>query len=153
MKKSSNLNKENIKDTPKKTSRATKTDCIFCKIGTHQIPASVLYETNDIIAFLDMKPIQPGHTLVIPKNHFRWMDTTPDELVATVYIEAKKIMAALKKTMKADYVSVLVMGEEVPHFHVHLIPRYLDDKLKLWPRKKYVAGEMETLAKKIQKKV
>ena len=118
-------------------------NCIFCKIVSGEIPAAKVYEDDKILAFLDINPVNKGHVLIIPKSHQQTMVDTPDELVADIFIKAKKLMSAIKDGLKADFVAVSVVGVDVPHFHVHLVPRYHDDGLaNWWPTKKYDEGEM-----------
>lgn len=127
-------------------------DCIFCKIIKGEIPSAKVYEDDKVLAFLDIKPVNFGHTLLIPKEHHRMMYDTPDEILSYTYLRAKKLMKKIKEALAADYVSVSVVGIEVPHFHIHLIPRYLNDGLAdFWPTKSYQEGEMEAVAKKIKK--
>ncbi|KKU25883.1 MAG: Histidine triad (HIT) protein [Candidatus Magasanikbacteria bacterium GW2011_GWA2_46_17] len=66
------------------------TDCIFCKIISGELPSSKVYEDNDVLAFLDIKPVNPGHTLVIPKKHFENIHDTPDDIFAKTMVAAKK---------------------------------------------------------------
>lgn len=128
--------------------------CIFCKIIAGEIPASKVYEDDKVMAFLDINPVNFGHILVIPKKHFIWMTETPDEVVADVFIKSKKIMIAIQKATGADLVSVAVVGKDVPHFHVHLVPRFSDDGLAgWWPTRKYGAGEIDKTAEKIKKAI
>jgi histidine triad (HIT) family protein len=125
-------------------------DCIFCKIIKGEIPAEKIYEDKKVLAFLDINPVTPGHVLLIPKEHYTMMTDVPDELLGYCYLKAKELMPKIKLGMKADYVSVSVVGLDVPHFHIHLIPRNFDDGLaNFWPTKKYADGEMEKIAKKI----
>ena len=128
------------------------TSCIFCKIIKGEIPAAKIYEDEKVFAFLDINPVNYGHTLVIPKEHYQIMTDVPDELVAYLFIKAKELMKIIKKAMAADFVVVSVVGVDVPHFHIHLIPRFRDDGLAgFWPTKKYEKGEMETIAERIKK--
>ena len=128
--------------------------CIFCQIITGQIPAAKVYEDDKILAFLDINPVNLGHVLLIPKAHHQLMTETPDDLVAYIFTKAKALMAAIKTATAADYVVVSVVGLDVPHFHIHLIPRYKDDGLAgFWPTKKYEAGEMEEYAAKIKREI
>jgi histidine triad (HIT) family protein len=99
-------------------------DCIFCKIINKEIPAEINYEDDEFIGFLDIKPIEKGHTLLIPKKHYPWMQDLPDEMLAQIFILAKKIMAGMVLDLSCKYVEVKVVGKDVPHFHIHLIPRY-----------------------------
>lgn len=127
-------------------------ECIFCKIIKKEIPSSKIYEDDKIFAFLDINPVNPGHTLVIPKKHYEKMEVSPDNFVADVFVGAKKIMKAIKESLLADFVAVSVVGIDVHHFHVHLIPRYFNDKMPVfWPKKEYGVGEKEIIAEKIKK--
>jgi histidine triad (HIT) family protein len=129
-------------------------DCIFCKIIAGIIPAEKVYEDDKCFAFLDISPVTSGHVLLIPKEHFISMVETPDDLVAYLYVKAKELMPKIKKAMKADYISLSVVGTEVPHFHIHLIPRRFDDGLAgFWPTKKYAEGEKEETVEKIRKEL
>jgi histidine triad (HIT) family protein len=126
-------------------------DCIFCKIIAGEIPAAKIYEDEKVLAFLDINPVNKGHTLIIPKKHHEMMTDTPDDLVAYIFTIAKKLMSVIKKAMAADFICVSVVGIDVPHFHVHLVPRYHNDGLSnFWPTKKYEEGEMEQVAEKIK---
>ena len=124
-------------------------NCIFCKIVKKEIPAHMVYEDENFFAFLDIQPISHGHTLVIPKKHIVWMQEADDETIAGIFKLSKKLMLAIKSAFKADYVQVGVVGKDVPHFHVHLTPRYLDDGIENWPTKKYEDGEGSKIAEKI----
>ena len=128
--------------------------CIFCKIITGQIPAAKVYEDDKVLAFLDINPVNYGHTLVIPKEHYSGFVDLPDELIGEIFSRAKKLIPAIKQAMKADFVVLSVVGIDVLHFHLHLLPRYFNDGLaNFWPTKKYQAGEMEKVAEKIKNKI
>jgi len=124
--------------------------CIFCKIVNNELPSHKIYEDEKVLAFLDIAPVNLGHTLLIPKEHFEMMTDTPDELISYLYIRAKQLMKVIKKAMNADYVIVDVIGVDVPHFHIHLIPRNFNDGLQPWPTKKYGDGEAEEIKEKIK---
>jgi histidine triad (HIT) family protein len=127
------------------------TGCIFCKIVKGEIPAAKVYEDGKILAFLDINPVNHGHVLVIPKAHHQKMEETPDAVVADIFVQSKKLMSAVKVATNAEYVAVSVVGTEVPHLHIHLIPRRHDDGLAgFWPTKKYGAKEIEAAAEKIR---
>jgi len=129
-------------------------DCIFCKIIKGEIPAEKIYEDDKILAFLDINPVTYGHTLVIPKEHYAIMTDVPDELLAYCYLKSKELMLKIKAGMKVDYVSVSVVGLDVPHFHIHLIPRSFNDGLAgFWPTKKYPEGEIGKVVKKIKNNI
>jgi len=116
-------------------------NCIFCKLVKKEIPSRVIYEDNDFISFLDIFPVSDGHILIIPKEHVVWMQEASDQTVAGIFVFAKKLMLGIKKALKADYVQVNVTGTDIPHFHVHLIPRYLDDGFARYPTKEYEHDE------------
>ncbi|HIJ98699.1 TPA: HIT domain-containing protein [archaeon] len=98
--------------------------CIFCKIGKKEIPSKVIYEDSAHIAFLDIRPYTKGHTLVIPKKHYIQFLEIPKKEVSELFALAQEIGKKLKTSLKAELIFLSVMGEEVPHTHVHLIPYY-----------------------------
>src|SRR3989344_8810607 len=98
-------------------------NCIFCKIVAGDIPAEKTYEDSDFVAFLDVNPKAPGHTLLIPKNHYTWVWDLPDTLFTHLFETAKKLVPELKAKTGADYVQLSIVGKDVPHAHAHLIPR------------------------------
>lgn len=100
-------------------------DCIFCKIIKGEIPSHKVYEDDNFYAFLDIRPLNPGHTLVIPKEHYRWVWDMPD--VCEYYRVVSKIANAIRQAFNTDYVASLVLGEEVYHAHVWLVPRHEGD--------------------------
>ena len=126
-------------------------NCIFCKIINGEIPSHKIYEDKNFLIFLDIKPVNPGHLLIIPKKHVIWMQEAEDKTIKDIFCLAKKMMLVLKKSLKCDFVSISVIGNEVPHFHIHLIPRYYKDNFKEYPKKRYEKGEAEKIAKKIKK--
>jgi len=108
--------------------------CIFCKIAEAEIQAKVVYEDESCVAFLDIKPINPGHTLVIPKEHAETLkDVSPDHLKGVI-AAGKKIAEALRQALssKCEGVNLFLAdgkaaGQEVGHLHLHVIPRYPGD--------------------------
>ena len=124
---------------------------VFTKIINREIPANIVYEDEKVIAFLDINPVTNGHTLLVPKEPHEWMSDVPDELLSYTYIKAKELMPKLKEAMNADFVVLSVVGVDVPHFHIHLIPRQHSDGLaNFWPTKKYREGEAEEVTRKIK---
>lgn len=99
--------------------------CIFCKIAKGQIPSNKVFEDEDFIAFLDIKPTAKGHTLLIPKEHYQWFQDTPDELSDALFRHAKLLAKKLKEEYAADYIHLSIVGKDVSHVHVHLIPSKL----------------------------
>ena len=95
---------------------------IFTRIVNKEIPAHVVAETDDYLAFLDVRPQAKGHTLVIPKKEVDYIFDMEDEHLAGLMIFAKKVAKALKKTVPCTRVGIAVIGLEVPHAHVHLMP-------------------------------
>src|SRR5690606_32699340 len=95
-------------------------DCIFCKIVSNQIPAYKIYEDDQFLAFLDIFPITPGHTLVIPKQHYRWVwDIQP---IGPYFECIAKLANHYRDILHTDFLPSMILGEEVPHAHCHLIP-------------------------------
>lgn len=124
-------------------------DTIFGKIIRGEIPATKVYEDTDCLAFMDINPVAKGHVLLIPKAHFVWMQDVPDEILAPLFMQAKRLMIAMKDSLGCDYVQVSVVGKDVPHFHIHLIPRFMNDELHGWRTGTYEEGEMNQFAEKI----
>ena len=100
-------------------------DCIFCKIAKGEIPSNKVYEDDNFLSFHDIRPMNKGHVLVIPKEHYRWVWDIPN--IGEMYEVVRKIANAQKKAFATDYVVSLVFGEEVPHAHVWLVPRFEGD--------------------------
>jgi len=123
--------------------------CIFCKITKGEIPCDKVYENKNFLVFLDMLPVSDGHILIVPKKHIVWMQEADDKTISDIFKLTKKIMLAMKKSMKCDYVQESVVGEEIPHFHIHLIPRYFNKKFPQLPRGKYEDGKSSVVAKRI----
>ena len=125
-------------------------DCIFCKIVTNEIPSEKVFEDENFLAFMDIKPVSDGHLLVIPKKHIVWMQDVDDETISGIFVLAKKLMFALKNDLPCDYVQESVVGNEVPHFHIHLMPRYYGDNFRNFPTKEYDAKKSKDIAEKIK---
>lgn len=107
-------------------------ECIFCRIVKGEIPAYKIYEDDNFLAFLDISPRNPGHTLVIPKTHYRWVWDLPLEAeegpdLRNYYLVVGKIAKAIRKALDTDYVVSLVLGEEIYHAHIWLVPRFEND--------------------------
>lgn len=108
-------------------------DCIFCKIAEHEIPASIVYEDDDVMAFLDISQVTKGHTLVISKAHYDNFLAVPKEVMHKVMDVAQRIGQADLAVFGAKGVNILTnvnkeAGQSVFHFHVHVIPRYIADE-------------------------
>ncbi len=129
--------------------------CLFCQIVRGEIPCHKVYEDEKTLAFLDIAPVNPGHTLVIPKEHFASLEDIPSEELSFVIQAVKKVGAALKQALGVEGYNVQVnngaiAGQVINHLHFHLIPRLPNDGLKLWPQKSYATGEAEKIAAKIK---
>jgi histidine triad (HIT) family protein len=112
-----------------------------------EIPADVVYSDENFLAFLDIHPVREGHLLLIPKDHHPSMAQTPDGVVRELFSRARMLMPVLQEAARADFVALSVVGTDVPHVHIHLIPRMLDDGLAgFWPAK---ASPDTTLMKEI----
>ncbi|MCD6094721.1 HIT domain-containing protein [bacterium] len=127
-------------------------DCIFCKIAKGEIPSYKIYEDEKFIAFLDIRPRNPGHTLVIPKQHFRWVWDVP--YLGEYFKIVGKVANAIRRAMNTEWVVSLVLGEEVPHAHIWLVPRFEGDghgsSIDLSNIKEISKKEMERIAEKIK---
>ena len=116
---------------PTLTSYNTFMECIFCKIVKKEIPAHIVYEDTDFLAFLDINPLSPGHTLVIPKKHYRWVwdIATEDEnteidtpTLEKYFTVVAKIAKAQRKAFNQEMILSKIVGEEMPHAHIWLFP-------------------------------
>lgn len=99
--------------------------CVFCAIVGNQLPAFKVYDDNDFIAFLDIRPLNKGHVLVVPKKHYRW--TYDVETFGPYWEVAKKIALAAMSGLEAKFVQFLTAGLGVAHAHIHVVPRYEND--------------------------
>jgi histidine triad (HIT) family protein len=108
--------------------------CVFCRIAQKQVPASIVYEDEKVMAFLDIRPLNEGHALVISKEHYENIFDIPRELIEYVHGVTKRIALAVEETTKADGISIIqqngeAAGQEIFHLHIHVIPRYEGQKL------------------------
>jgi histidine triad (HIT) family protein len=111
-------------------------DCLFCKIVAGEVPATVVAEDERTVAFMDINPGTRGHALIVPRNHAVDLLSVPEDDLAAVANAAKRLAARAKEGLGADGVNLLnscgrVAWQTVFHFHVHVIPRYTDDPLRL----------------------
>ena len=118
-------------------------DCVFCKIVAGEIPATKIYEDEEVLVFLDIGPISDGHTLVIPKQHFERLHDCPAELLGRVSSCLGRIAGAVAGAMDSDGYNLLcnngrAAGQLVDHVHFHIIPRNTGDGVfNRWPSYKY----------------
>ncbi|MCR4284237.1 MAG: HIT family protein [Parcubacteria group bacterium] len=131
-------------------------DCIFCKIIKGEIPADKIYEDDNFLAFLDITPINLGHALLIPKNHYKDLFEIPDDTLCKIGPVIKKVAGAVKEGTKADGINIgmnngRAAGQIVFHAHIHIMPRFSDDGYKLWHGKEYDKDTSKKTAKEIRK--
>ncbi len=132
-----------------------KEDCIFCKIAAGEIPSKTLYEDEQFRVILDLGPATRGHALILPKNHAADLYELPDETAAAAMKLAKKMALLLRERLGCDGLNLVqnngeVAGQTVPHFHLHLIPRYREDGQRIgWVPSKPTQEELETVRKEI----
>ena len=131
-------------------------DCIFCKIVDGKIPAAKIYEDENVIGFLDIMPANKGHCLVVPKKHSETLADISDDDLYAIIKAAKRVAKALSLSLGAAFNIVMNNGKEagqiVSHAHIHLIPRFQKDRLRIkWSHLKYEGDEMREYAEKIKK--
>ena len=130
-------------------------DCIFCKLVKSEIPSYKVFENDFVLAFLDIAPVNPGHTLVIPKVHYANFEEIPQEYLFEIMKIVQRVGRSLKDNLHVAGYNVLlnndpVAGQIVNHLHFHLIPRKESDGLHLWPQGKYGEVEAEEILNKIK---
>ena len=134
-------------------------ECVFCKIVKKEVPSDIIYEDNNFFAFLDINPNNTGHSLVIPKKHYKNIYDLPDEVICGIGPIIKKIAVAVKNSVNADGINIMMnndgaAGQIVPHAHFHIIPRFASDGLRHWPGKSYSnKEEVAKTAEKIKKEL
>ena len=132
------------------------TDCIFCKIIAGEIPATKIFESDSALAFMDISPIATGHCLVIPKNHYVTLDEMPASQAGEFLSALPAIIKAVQRATCCEGVNILqnngkAAGQEVPHVHVHIIPRLPGEDFHFnWPAKSGDTAQITDLAQKIK---
>ena len=130
-------------------------NCLFCRIVSGELPATIVYEDDVSVAFLDHRPLFPGHTLVVPREHVETLGELPGKTVEPYFKAAQLLSRAVESGLEAEGTFVAMnnrVSQSVPHLHVHVVPRRRKDGLKgfFWPRTKY-KGEDEM--KEVQSKI
>lgn len=125
------------------------------KIIRREIPAEIVYEDDDTLAFLDIAPVSKGHTLVIPKTQVKNIFDADDATLAAVMRTVRIVAPAVKAGAGADGLNIhsnheAAAGQIVPHLHFHIIPRFTDDHFSMWPHQQYEEGEAQAFADKIR---
>lgn len=130
-------------------------NCIFCKIVEGTIPSVKLYEDDHVLAFMDIRPVSRGHSLVIPKKHVRNFLDADTETIAKTVEPLGRVVDAVKKAVGADGIVVstnneAAAGQEVFHFHWHIIPRFEGDNFSRWPHHESTSEELAALGEKMR---
>ena len=134
-------------------------NCRFCQIIAGDEAAHLVFEDEGSIAFLDNRPLFPGHSLLVPRDHHETLGDLPDELVGPLFANARLLSVAVPKAMRkpGSFVALNnVVSQSVPHVHVHVVPRKPKDGLRgfFWPRSKYASeAEMRKVAERVRKAV
>jgi len=132
-----------------------KDDCIFCKIANGEIPSKTLYEDEDFRVILDLGPATRGHALILPKEHADNLYELPAELAAKVLPAAQKVGVMMREKLHCDGLNLVqnngeAAGQTVMHFHMHMIPRYVDDGQKIgWKPGEPSQDELEAIRRQI----
>ena len=130
-------------------------NCIFCKIANGEIPSRTLYEDEKFRVIMDLGPATKGHSLILPKDHYANLYEIPEDLAADAAKLAKKLAIRMTEKLGADGFNIVqnnneAAGQTVPHYHVHLIPRYQNDGQHiLWKPGQMPAEEMDEILKTI----
>ena len=131
-------------------------DCIFCRIAAGEAPAERVLETPGVLAFLDIAPVNYGHTLVIPKAHYQNLLELPDALWTEMGQVCRRVAQALRATLSAQGFNIGMnnfeaAGQVVFHAHLHVIPRYHTDGLQLFPQESYKPGDLEKTGEQLRR--
>ena len=134
-------------------------NCIFCKIAAGQIPCVRIFESDAVLAFLDIGPVSDGHTLLISKTHIEQLDSCTQQLLAQITAPLPRLAQAVISAVDAPAYNILInngsaAGQLVKHLHFHIIPRKPGDGVfSRWPAYAYPAGKAEAIAEKIRQKL
>ena len=137
----------------------TEDNCLFCRIVSGEVPAVIVYEDANTFAFLDHRPLFPGHMLLVPREHYETLGDLPATQVAPLFKNAQLLSRAVESALEAEGSFVAMnnrVSQSVPHLHVHVVPRRRKDGLKgfFWPRTKYKSeAEMQLVQEKIAREL
>ena len=130
-----------------------KDDCIFCKIANGEIPSKALYEDEMFRVILDVNPATRGHALILPKDHAANLYELPEKAAASVLVLAKKLALSMHERLMCDGLNLIqnngeAAGQTVSHFHLHMIPRYVNDGQTIgWAPKEAIQDDLEEIRK------
>jgi histidine triad (HIT) family protein len=134
-------------------------ECLFCRIAVGETAAQVVFSNQDCIAFLDHRPLFPGHCLLVPRRHVETLAEVPNELIGPLFGIAQLLTIAVETAMEAEGNFVAInnkISQSVPHLHIHIVPRRRKDGLRgfFWPRNKYKSEEeMLLVAQRIKNRL
>lgn len=125
-------------------------NCIFCKIIAGEIPSFKVWEDKDFFAFLDISPINSGHTLLVPKKHTDYVFEMQDKEYSNIFLAAKKLSGPIQKATDAKRIGLAIEGFSVPHVHLHLVPLFGGNELNPERAKKADMTDLEKMCEKIK---
>jgi histidine triad (HIT) family protein len=128
--------------------------CLFCDIAAGNVDAPNVFEDDEVVGFLDHRPVFKGHTLIVPREHLVTLGDLPAPLLTTIFTAAQRLSAVMPTSLGAQGTFVAmnnVVSQSVPHFHIHVVPRTKGDGLRgfFWPRTRYADGEDAEYADKL----
>ncbi len=135
------------------------TGCLFCQVVAGEVPAHRVLDEEGAVAFLDVRPLFPGHCLLVPRDHHETLGDLPEHLVGDLFGTARRLALAVETAMEAEGSFVAMnnrVSQSVPHLHVHVVPRRRKDGLRgfFWPRSRYGSeAEMDAMASAIREAV
>ncbi len=133
--------------------------CVFCRIVRKQAPSSIIYEDKTVMAFLDIRPLNLGHCLVVPKAHYIDIFDIPENILCDVHKTSKLISPAIKAATDADGISIIQQngksaGQDIFHIHVHVVPRFKGQKIPNFSDLKPIErSKLDEMAKKIRQQL
>ncbi len=125
--------------------------CIFCRVASRAVDSLIVYEDEQTLAFLDHRPLFPGHCLLIPRTHYETLSDLPPAQIEPLFSAAQRLARAVETGMRADGSFVAInnrVSQSVPHLHIHVVPRRRKDGLRgfFWPRIPYASQEVAIAA-------
>jgi histidine triad (HIT) family protein len=118
-------------------SKLTSSDCVFCRIAAGELRASPIHDDGDVLAILDINPVNPGHTLVLPRGHYRSLADIPEDIGARLFAIGQQTAAAIRRSglrcegIRFTLADGAAAGQDVPHLHLHVIPRFAGDSYRV----------------------
>lgn len=155
----SKMSDEEKQEFLKKIKKKKSQECLFCKIVKGEVPTRKVFETENFLAFLEIKPANPGHVIVIPKKHYSVLPQMPDKELAMLSILVKRIAAVVFEITQPEGISIrqrngAAAGQMVPHVHFHIIPRYKDDNIEHdWEPKELSDEQFDKIQKILKKRL